>query len=372
MRFLFAGLIVLLIGVVWEVSSISADAERRLLPAPTIMAALSGDGTITLIWEKPEHEPSHYDIYVFPADNSLPSLAPNRGASVTLTTYEPVTSYTITGLKNGLKYRIKFQYDAYGDGWSGYSTIAWAEATPKADRPFPPLHPGKPRFTKRIALDGGIEIAWDTPFSPVGAPIEKYQLYYLNHQGEDSNAWTVLELPGSTDKYTIEGLENGDDHHIYLRAFNRFGEGLWAGIKGTPDENGPKSVPDSPIIGEVVTTEDSATIHWDPPEFEVGSPIDGYFVGVVVDRTDDDVANYDWEWKWLPSTARSNSFMDLPYDEYEGRYDIIVIPRNADGFGEGRYGHAQLLAPSHDAGSDPCQLLLKESYVAYWKCTYNF
>ena len=28
----------------------------------------------------------------------------------------------------------------------------------------------------------------------------------------------LLELPGSTDKYTIEGLENGDDHHIYLRA----------------------------------------------------------------------------------------------------------------------------------------------------------
>ena len=51
---------------------------------------------------------------------AFPRLAPNRGASVRLTTYEPVTSYTITGVKNGLKYRIKFQYDAYGDGWSGY------------------------------------------------------------------------------------------------------------------------------------------------------------------------------------------------------------------------------------------------------------
>lgn len=121
-----------------------------------------------------------------------------------------------------------------------------------------------------------------------------------------------------------------------------------------------------------MTTEDSATIHWEPPEYEIGPPIDGYFVGVVVDRTDDGVANYDWEWKWLPPAARSYTITNLPYGEYEGRYDIIVIPGNADGFGEGRYGHAQLLAPSRDAGSDPCQPLLKESYVAYWKCTYNF
>lgn len=207
MRLLIVGLILLSIGAVWGVSPISADTERRVLPAPIIIAALSGDGTITLIWEPPEHEPSNYELYVFPADNSLPSLAPNRGASVRLTTYEPVTSYTVTGLKNGLKYRIQFQYDAYGDDWSGYSRIAWAEATPQSDRPFPPLHPGKPRFTKRTALDGGIKIAWDTPFSPVGAPIEKYQLYYLNNQ--DPNIWSVLELPDSTNEFTIKGLENG-------------------------------------------------------------------------------------------------------------------------------------------------------------------
>ena len=69
----------------------------------------------------------------------------------------------------------------------------------------------------------------------------------------------------------------------------------------------------------------------------------------------------------------SYTFMDLPYDEYEGRYAIIVIPRNADGFGEGRYGHAQLLAPSHDAGSRPIvSCCSRHHYVAYWKCTYNF
>ena len=161
-------------------------------------------------------------------------------------------SYTITGLENGVRYRVEMRaVNSHSDGdWTG----------PTGGTPQGPL--GQPSITSGSPGDRSLSMSWNPPSDNGGGIITSYDLRYIESNAPDKadNNWTVRKTVHTYGRYeyTLGGLTNNTGYDVQMRAVNADGDGLWSATEtGTPTvtvvipENG------APTFGDGLNTKRS-------------------------------------------------------------------------------------------------------------------
>lgn len=166
--------------------------------APQNLAVTPGDTELGLAWDAPA------------SDGGSPvtgyRVQWTDGGGVSTNTIGVVTSYTITGLTNGVTYDVSVEAIntvGMGPGANGSGT-----PTSSATAPDAPVLTGS-------AGDGQATLSWVAP-ADGGSPITGYTLYNTVTHATDS-------VPAGATSFTVSGLTNGTEYGFVLYANNTVG-----------------------------------------------------------------------------------------------------------------------------------------------------
>ena len=198
----------------------------------TNVAAVPGDGEVTLSWGDPGDE--SITRYQFRGDGS------GRGWQVVPGSDAGTTSHTVTGLTNGQRYTFRVRaVNQVGPGRASDSV----EATPMGP-------PDQPMGLTATPDANSVILDWSA--ASADENITKYQFQ------EDGSGRGWQDVPGSdasTTSYTVTGLNNDQTYKFRVRAVNRAGPGQASdSVEATPKFLVTISVSDStPAIGQRIT-----------------------------------------------------------------------------------------------------------------------
>lgn len=201
-----------------------------------------------------------------PADSSaqVAFAAPCSTGGAALTDYEyrvdagawtsaGLTSpMTIAGLDNGTAYSV--QVRAVNSVGAGAASDA-VSVTPRTV-------PGAPVIGAAVPGDGSARIVLGAA-SDGGSPITGYEY------NVDGGSWTA---GGAHGPVRIEGLTNGRQYSVRIRASNAAG----TGPASSPAAVTPRRAPGGPVITSVAAGDRSARVAFTAPKDDGGSPIAGY------------------------------------------------------------------------------------------------
>jgi hypothetical protein len=215
--------------------------------APTVTGASASDGAATVSFNPP---------------------ASDGGSAV--------TSYTVTSSPGGLTASCSSSpctVTGLTDGQSYFFTVTAANAmgSSPASAPSPnpvvPIGlPGAPTVTGVSGDDRGVTLTFDPPASDGGLAIDSY---------------TVTAQPGGetftclTSPCELTGLTDGQSYTFTIAATTLAGTGSASGESASAT---PVGAPGAPTITGVVPGDGSATVSFDAPASDGGSPIIGYTV----------------------------------------------------------------------------------------------
>jgi hypothetical protein len=226
-------------GTAWdEVSLLVTDSVAATVPgAPTSLSATPGDGQVILSWTAPADGGGTITSYEYQQD----------GGAWT-TTGGTTTSYTVTGLTNGIEYSFKVRaVNAIGVGAASNANTA----TPAAATAVP----GAPTSLSATPGDGQVILSWTAPADGGGA-ITRYEYQQGN------GAWTTTG--GTTTSYTVTGLTNGIEYSFKVRAVNAIGEGAASNADtATPAE--AATVPGAPTSLSATPGDGQVILSWTAP-----------------------------------------------------------------------------------------------------------
>jgi fibronectin type 3 domain-containing protein len=237
--------------------SAETSATPAAVPgAPTGLAASRGDGQAALSWTPPGdaggNSITNYSVY----------RATTPGGASFLRTLGNVTSYTDTGLANGVTYYYQVTaHNAVGEG----SRSAEANVTPLA-------LPGAPTALSATRGNAQVALSWNAPAATGGSAISNYTLY----RGSSSGSETFHQRLGNVTSYTDTSLTNGVTYYYKVSANNTAGEGpLSTEASATPGTapSAPLSltVARGPGVGEL-------KLEWQAPSSNGGLAISNYKV----------------------------------------------------------------------------------------------
>ncbi|GAA1852638.1 Ig-like domain-containing protein [Microbacterium koreense] len=202
------------------------------------------------------------------------SAPSNNGAEITGYTVRAVqggtyskacasTTCTLDGLTNNVEY--VFQVTATNrvgeSAPSGSSAVARPDARP--DTPNPPT---------LTFGDRSLRVAWTTPTTP-GSPVERYT---LEISPAPPSGITQKEATGNS--LTWEGLENGGNYQVRVRAHNRAPEpSSWSNWSASEIPAGPPLATSAPTTAELqpVGNQAQMQVNWATPPAN-GDAIDAY------------------------------------------------------------------------------------------------
>ena len=172
--------------------------------APTGLTATAGNRQVTLSWTAPtDTGGAPIERYEYEPD----------GSGTWTSTGGTTTRYTVTGLTNGQSYTFRVR----AVNRIGASTASTSRsATPRAPVPDAPTAPGAPTGLTATAGNRQVTLSWTAPTDTGGAPIERYE-----YEPDGSGTWT--STGGTTTRYTVTGLTNGQSYTFRVRAVNRIG-----------------------------------------------------------------------------------------------------------------------------------------------------
>jgi alpha-tubulin suppressor-like RCC1 family protein len=180
--------------------------------APVISSATPGDGQIAVAWSVPNDNGSAIIDYTVYLSNS-------SSCSIYTNSYNTTnTSYTMTGLTNGITYYLCVQANS-AVASSAYSTAISA---------MPRTVPTAPTLTSLMPVSGGVTINWIAPSNNGGSTVTSYVLQYST---SSSFAFydQITGIASSSTSRTVNGLTSGTVYYFRLIAVNA------AGI--SPDSN---------------------------------------------------------------------------------------------------------------------------------------
>ena len=200
--------------------SAAAAIEVGLPSAPSDLAVVSGNGTLTASWNASAGNGSEVEDY----DVGYCSANCDSGDSV-WQEHSPLvpsrqTSATLTGLTNGTAYRIRVRAD------NRHGSSPWSPAVSAV--PGVPVAPSAPALT---AGDRKIIVTWDKPLVDNGSLISDYDVRYCHTDcASGGSGWTEI---ADTEDSTALGvllseLEIPKTYRVQVRAENAAGAGPWS------------------------------------------------------------------------------------------------------------------------------------------------
>ena len=199
----------------------ATPAGRPNAPAaPTLAAADSAPGTLTVTWSPVSGPVTGYRVRW---GKDATSVSWNGSGNGVLAGDESARSYVITGLESGAAYQVQVAaVNAVGTGaWSPSATATLLGA---------PGAPAAPTAAVGSAA-GSLDITWAAPSSNGGLAITGYRVRW--GQDAPSVAWNasgdgVLAGDQNTLSYGITGLETGTAYQVQVAAVNARGTGAWS------------------------------------------------------------------------------------------------------------------------------------------------
>ena len=188
--------------------------------APTLAAADSAPGTLTVTWSPVSGPVTGYRVRW---GKDATSVAWNGSGNGVLAGDESARSYIITGLDGGAAYQVQVAaVNAVGTGAWSPSATATSLGAPGA--------PAAPTAAVGSAA-GSLDITWAAPSSDGGSAVTGYRVRW----GQDaaSVAWNasgdgVLAGDQNTLSYGITDLKTGTAYQVQVAAVNARGTGAWS------------------------------------------------------------------------------------------------------------------------------------------------
>jgi uncharacterized protein YjdB len=188
----------------------SAIPQIPVLPAPTGVSAVSGNGQVTVSWSAVSGATS-YNLY-WATTSGVTTTTGNRNAGVG-------NPFTQTGLTNGTTYY--YVVTAVNAGGESAASNP-ASATPQVPAPSAPTGVGV------VAGNAQVIVSW-TGVSGASS----YNLYWATTSGVTTATGT--KILGVASPYTQTGLTNGTTYYYVLTAVNAGGESAASGqVSGVP------------------------------------------------------------------------------------------------------------------------------------------
>ena len=189
--------------------------------APTNVRAVAGNSKATVTWDAVDGA-ARYAVYIY-----------RNGVYTCLNSQIKTTSYTATGLTNGVK--VGFKVKAHIDQWSGASAMAYAT-------PASPV----PTGVRAVAGNKKATVTWDAV-----AGATKYAVYLY-----DEGVYTCLSSNVTGTSYTATGLTNGRKIGFKIKAYVN---NAWSGASSIA-----YCTPVDPVPSGVTATggDTTATITW--------------------------------------------------------------------------------------------------------------
>ena len=199
---------------------------------PEIDAVTPGGGTLEIDWKAPtdtgETAITSYDLRYIRDDATDRS---DGNWSVETGVGTPSNrSYTITGLRGGVKYEIQLR--AHNDAGQG----PWSQS--EAEEPTT-VAPSAPSISSVTRGDRSLGVVWTAPTNTGGGVITAYDVRYIETSEDETvesnwtvgdNAWRSGDLG-----YVISNLTNATEYDVQVRAVNSTEDGAWSGTEtGTP------------------------------------------------------------------------------------------------------------------------------------------
>lgn len=175
----------------WTSDAASERKDFRIIPTPTAKATPTGDGELTLSWEK---VPGATNYAVAKYENGKYTI-------LTSSLSADATSYTVSNLGNSYEHQFLVQAKV-GNYWSSDSTALLVSGIPEGT-----TKPGNIQITE---TRGAVVLSWD---AVPGAT--KYAVSTRNADGTYNIRTT--SITGTT--YTLSGLTNGVEYPILVQAY---------------------------------------------------------------------------------------------------------------------------------------------------------
>ncbi len=212
------------------------------------LSAIAGNGQVTLAWDAPPST-AQIDFWEYGVKQVGGSFTwdtiPNSSAST--------TSYTVTGLTNGITYRFKIRA----------KNAAGVGPAPNKVSATPATVPSSVENLAATPSDGQVTLGWDAPSSDGGSAITGYEYQY----SPGGSGWTAV----SDVSATVSGLTNGTTYTFEVRAVNSVGEGPASTATATP-----ATVPGAVGSLSATASDGKVVLGWDAPSSDGGSAITGY------------------------------------------------------------------------------------------------
>ena len=244
------------------VSSVTVNQVSTAPGAPTDLAAMPGNQSVSLNWTAPDDGGSpivNYMIaYSSDGGNNWQGLDTNNGD----------TSYTVNGLTNGTNYL--FTVEAQNNNGYGHES-SQASATPATTAPSVPLN-----VTTTPGLNS-ITIGWSTPVSDGGSAITQYQVYGWQGpvaQGTPTLLCTVVGADATS--CLQQNLNAGAPYTFTVVAENSVGQSQQSPAV-TDYAYALPSAPSAPTATPGATNSGEIDLSWTAP-YDGGSPLTEYIV----------------------------------------------------------------------------------------------
>jgi surface protein len=223
---------------------------------PLVVTAVAGNTQVKLVWATPADNGGaavmNYRIF----------MGTSPGAETALVTIGNVTTYTATGLVNGLSYYFTVAAVNYiGTGANTTNIFA-----------TPATVPGAPTNLSVTPSSGQVSLNWIAPSANGGSAITGYDIFV----GVVPDTERLNVQVGNATSYSVTGLTNGQTYYFVVAARNVMG----AGSNTSEASAMPVGVPIQPTGMTATAGNEQVVLTWTAPSNDGGSTILGYDVYV--------------------------------------------------------------------------------------------
>ena len=242
-----------------------SDPETATIDVPdtiNVFTTTIGNQQVEFAWATPANNGSailRYQYYVFNDDTNAFEVANNTNIP---NSDADTTSFTITGLTNGVSYEVGIRA-VNSVGGAGYDPGAVTPAT----------FPTAPRNLRAEAGDTQVTLRWTAPLSNGGVAIDGYE-YQQKTGNAPYGSWTDISgADDTTAEHIVTGLTNGTSYSFKVRAKNPVGGEGPASNEVTAV---PRTVPTAPQSFSATAGNGRVQLDWTAPASDGGLPINRY------------------------------------------------------------------------------------------------